>query len=109
MRAKNSDRLAGLHEERLVIFQRAKGSDDGMKTFPIARGFSGAAIDDEIVGALGNIGIEIVHQHAQRGFLLPTFAGKLRAAWRADCGMRCVGGRHRIIGRDILAREAFAG
>jgi len=94
MSAKNSDGLAGLHEERFVIFERAQGSDDGVETFPIARGFSGAAIDDEIVGALGNIGIEIVHEHAQGGFLLPAFAGKLRAAWSANCGMRGVGGRH---------------
>ena len=92
MRAKNADGLAGLDEKRFVIFQRAEGSDDGVKTFPIARGFAGAAIDDEIVGTLGDFGIEIVHEHAQRGFLLPAFAGKLRAARRANgfAGMRGV-------------------
>ena len=108
MRAKNPHGLSGLHEERFIIVQRAQGSDDGVKTFPIARGLSSAAVDDEIVGALGYVGIEIVHQHAQRGFLLPAFAGKLRTAWRANCGMRSVGGRHSFFAEDILTRVGFS-
>lgn len=107
MRAKNSDGLAGLDEESFVIFERAKGRDDGVETFPIARGLSGAAVDDEIIGMLGDVGIEIIHEHAQGGFLLPTFAGKLRAAWRADCGMRGVGGWHGRLSKDILTPGAF--
>ena len=35
----------------------------------------GAAVHDEIVGPLGDLGVEVVHQHAQRGFLLPALAG----------------------------------
>ena len=27
---------------------------------------AGAAVDDQIVGPLGHLGIEVVHQHAQR-------------------------------------------
>ncbi len=34
----------------------------------------GAAIDDQIVGSLGHLRIEVIHQHAQGGFLLPALA-----------------------------------
>ena len=44
----------------------------------------GAAVDDEIVGPLGDVGIEIVHQHPQRGFLRPSLARQRRAARRAE-------------------------
>ena len=43
-----------------------------------------AAVDDQIVGPLGDLGIEIVHQHPQRGFLWPSLARQRRAAGRAD-------------------------
>ena len=49
-----------------------------MKTFPIPRRFSGAAVDDQIVRFFSDLRIEIIHEHAQRGFLLPTLAGDLR-------------------------------
>ena len=35
----------------------------------------GAAVDDEVVRALGDLGVEVVHQHAQGRFLLPAAAG----------------------------------
>ena len=90
VRAKNSDWLAGLHQKRFVIFERAKRRDDGVETFPVARGFAASAVDDQVFRLLGDLGIEVVHQHAQRGFLLPAFAGKGIAARRAH-GL--IGGR----------------
>ena len=45
---------------------------------------AGAAVDDQILGTLGDLGIEIVHQHPQRGFLRPALAGERRAARRAN-------------------------
>ena len=90
VRAENSHRLAGLHEQRFVVFERAKRRDDGVKAFPVARRFAAPAVDDQIFGLFGDLGIEVVHQHAQRGFLLPAFAGKRSAARRAH---RLVAGR----------------
>ena len=56
-----------------------------------------AAVDDQIVGPLGDVGIEVVHQHAQRGFLRPALAGERGAARRADgAGRR---------GHDAVDRE----
>ena len=45
---------------------------------------AGAAVDDEVVGVLGDLRIEVVHQHPQGGFLRPAAAGQLGAARRAD-------------------------
>ena len=78
------DRLSRLHEQRLVVLERAQRRDDRVERLPAARGAAGAAVDDEIVGPFGDLGIEIVHQHPQRGFLRPSFAGERRAARRAD-------------------------
>ena len=64
-----------------------QGADDGVEARPVARGLAGAAVDDEIVGALGDLGIEVVHEHAQGGFLVPALAGdQARATRGADDG-----------------------
>ena len=53
---------------------RPQRGDDAVEGLPRARRLAGAAVDDEIVGSLGHLGIEVVHQHAQRGFLRPALA-----------------------------------
>ena len=84
VRAKNSDGLAGLDQQSFVIFERAERRDDGVIRIPVARRFAAAAVDDQVFRLLGDFGIEVVHQHAQGGFLLPAFAGKSCAAGGAD-------------------------
>ena len=84
VRAENADGLAGLHEQRFVIFERAQRRDDRVIALPVARRFAAPAVDDQVFRLLGHLGIEVVHQHAQRRFLLPAFAGNGRAAGRAD-------------------------
>ncbi len=86
MGAKDADGLAGLDEQGFVVFERAEGADDGVEAGPIAGGAAGAAIDDEVIGALGNIGIEVVVEHAQGGFLMPALAGDGGTAGCADDG-----------------------
>ena len=78
----DAHRLARLHQQRLVVFQRLQRVDDGVVALPIARGASGAAVNHEVLRTLGHVGIEIVHEHAHGGFLSPTFAGELVAARR---------------------------
>ena len=75
VRAKDGDGLAGLHDERLVVIERAQRRDDRIERCPVASGLAGSAVDDQLVGALGDVGVEIVHEHPQRGFLWPAFAG----------------------------------
>ena len=51
-----------------------------MVALPIAGGAAGSAVDDEVLRALGDLFVEVVHQHAHGGFLGPSFAGELVAA-----------------------------
>ena len=67
----DADRLAGLHQQRLVGLQGPQGPDDRVVRRPVAGGLAGAAVDHEPVGMLGDIGIEVVLEHAQRGLLRP--------------------------------------
>ena len=80
----NADRLAGLHEQSFVVVEALERGDDGVVGLPTAGGAAGAAIDDEVARALGDFFVEIVHQHAHGGFLLPAFAGNRIAARGAD-------------------------
>ena len=84
MGAEDGDGLARLHDERLVVFEPAEGRDDGVERGPAACRPPRPAIDDEILGTFGDVGIEVVHQHAERGFLRPSLAGDRRASRRAD-------------------------
>ena len=61
MGAENRDGLARLHQQRLIGFERLQRTDDGMEAFPVARGFSSAAINDQIFRLLGNFRVEITH------------------------------------------------
>ena len=54
------------------------------KRFPTPRRPSGAAVNDQAVRRLRDVRIEIVHQHPQRGFLMPAFAACSAAARRAN-------------------------
>src|ERR1051326_6863160 len=71
--------------------------DDGVEALPVARRFADAAVDDELLRPLRDFGVEIVHQHAQRGLLLPSLAGELRAARRVDDAAWVEGGDHGLI------------
>ena len=84
MRPEHADRLAGLHKQRLVVGKRLQRPHDAVEIFPRAGGAADAAIDDQLVRVLGHIGIEIVHQHAQRCFRQPAPGADLGAARRAD-------------------------
>ena len=82
--AHHADRLAGLHEQRLVVLEVAQGADDGVVRLPAARRLAGAAVDDEVLGALGVVGVEVVHQHPQRRLGLPRLRGQLGAGGGVD-------------------------
>src|ERR1700722_3276744 len=82
--AKDGYWFSGLHEERFVRGKFLERANDGMETFPVSRRFSGAAIDDQVVRFFSDLWIEIVHQHAKSGFLLPAFAGDLGSAGRFE-------------------------
>ena len=84
VRAEDAHRLARLHQQRLVVAQLAQRAHDGVEALPVARRLADAAVDDQVLGPLGHLGVEVVHQHAQRRLLLPAPAGERRAARGAD-------------------------
>ena len=87
VRWKHADRLARLDQERLLVFQPAKRFDDLVEAGPIARGPADAAVDHKVFGPLGHVGVEVVHQHPQRGLGEPTLGGPFRASRRTDDAM----------------------
>ena len=89
MRPEDADRLARLDEQRLVVGQVAQLADDGVERLPVARRLARPAVDDEIVGPLGDLGIEVVHEHPQRGFLLPAAARDLGSSGGANDPRTC--------------------
>ena len=92
--AEDADGLARLHEQRLVGLEVLERAHDRVERLPVAGGLAGAAVDDEVLGALGDLGVEVVHEHAQGRLGLPALRGELGAARGAD-GARgsdgCVG------------------
>src|SRR6266852_28302 len=78
-----------------------------MKAFPVARRFAPPAIDNQILRFLRDFGVQVVHQHPHRGFLLPPLARDRCAARRAhrlvsSC-LFCVQLRHRKASAGILS------
>ena len=84
MGAEYADRFAGLDQQGLVFVQTLQGFENLLEAGPVARRAADAAIDDQIVGALGHFRVEIVLDHAERGFDQPVAAAQLAAARRAD-------------------------
>ena len=79
----HADRLSRLDEQRLVGLQPPQGLDDLVEGVPVARRAADAAVNHQLARALGDIGIEVVHQHAHRRFGEPALGGDLRPARRA--------------------------
>ena len=84
MGAEHADRLARLDEQRLVVGKRLQRADDAVEIVPGPRRPADAAIDDQLVRILGDVRVEIVHQHAQRRLGLPGARVERRAARAAD-------------------------
>ena len=80
----NGDGLSALHEKCFVILEPAKRLDDCVERFPVSRSFSCSAIDNQILRSFSHVRVEVVHQHPERRFLLPRFAGDLGPSERAD-------------------------
>ncbi len=76
----DSDRLPGLDQQRLVALEVAQLADDRVERLPASRRASGAAVDHEAVRVLGDLGVEVVHEHPQRRLLRPALAGQVEAA-----------------------------
>ena len=106
-RAEHAHGLARLHEQRLVLAERAQRGQDRLEARPVARRLADAAVDDERVGVLGDLGIEVVLDHPVGGLDQPVAAADRAAARRAH-GARAGGqGRRREVGHGGLRRRGI--
>ena len=74
MRRENADRLARLDEQGLVVLDPLEGLDDLVEHCPVARGAADPAVNDQTLRVLGDLLVEIVHQHSHCGFGGPVLA-----------------------------------
>ena len=82
--AEHADRLARLDQQGLVVLQVPQRVHDGVEGVPAARRPARAAVDDELVGVLGDLGVEVVHQHPHGRLLRPALAAQGRPARGTD-------------------------
>src|SRR2546430_2598932 len=84
MRAEDTHGLAGLHEQGLVILKPRERLKDAVERGPRPCRAPGAAVDDEVFWTLGNVRVEAVLDHAERGLLRPGEAVQGSPARGAD-------------------------
>ena len=84
VRPEDADRLAALDQQRLVVLQPAERGHDPLVALPVPRRLAAPAVDDQLLGPLGDRGIEVVHQHPERGLLVPALAGERRPGGGGD-------------------------
>ena len=89
MRGHDPHGFARLHQERFVALEPLELADDRIERGPGAGGLPRAAVDHEVLGTLGDVGVQVVHQHPHRGFLLPALARDRRAAGGANLSRSC--------------------
>ena len=82
--AEDADRLARLDQQGLVVVEPLERFDDLVEALPVARRAADAAVDDEALRVLGDLVVEIVHQHPHRGFGRPALGDDLASAAGAD-------------------------
>jgi len=109
VRAEHADGLAGLHQQRLVGLQIAERRDDRVVGLPATGRASRPSVDDEVVGPLGDLGVEVVHEHPQRRLGLPALRAELRAARRANGSCSVHGSRSFRTPVEYTKTDVFRG
>ena len=86
VRPEDTHRLAALDEQRLVLAQLEEAADEPAQRVVVAGGLARAAVDDQLLGMLGDFRIEVVQEHPQRRLGLPRPGVQLASARRSDGG-----------------------
>ena len=82
--AEDADGFAGLHEQGFIVVQGFQRGDDAVEILPRPRGAADAAIDHQFMRVFGDVGMQVVHQHAHRRLGQPAFGGDFRAGRGED-------------------------
>src|SRR5690606_35235932 len=80
----DADRLARLDQQALVVTETLQRGDDRLEALPVPGGLADAAVDHELRRVLGNLRIEVVHEHPQRRLGEPAARAEPVAAGRPD-------------------------
>ena len=86
VRPEHAHRLPGLDEERLVVLEAEQRPHDLPQGLVRPRRAAGAAVDDELLRMLGDLGVEVVQQHPQRRLGLPRERVQRRSPRRPHRG-----------------------
>ncbi|MND28033.1 hypothetical protein D3C80_185090 [compost metagenome] len=54
-------RLAGLHQQGLIVFQVFQRLHDSVIAFPVTRRASDAAVNHQLMRVFGDVRIEVIH------------------------------------------------
>ena len=108
MGREHADRPAGLDQQRLVAPEVGEAAFDGQQRPGVARGLAGAAVDDQLLGVLGHLGVEVVVQHPQRRLLRPPAGGQGWCRGRHGGGAGRGGGGGRAWSQAISSVEAVS-
>ena len=68
-------RLAGLHQQRFILFECAQRFEDGIERLPAARRLPAPAVHHQVLRALRYLRVQVILDHAVGGFNLPVSAG----------------------------------
>ena len=77
MGAESTYRLPRLHQQGLIVLQILEVAHNGVEGIPGSGRFPPAAVDNQLIRVLGDLGIEVIHQAAKRRLLQPTLGAKL--------------------------------
>ncbi|MCY1434669.1 hypothetical protein D9M71_507350 [compost metagenome] len=80
----HADRLAGLHQQGLVVVQVGQAFDDLVVAFPVTCSATDTTVNHQFFRVLGDFRVEVVHQHAQRRFGQPAFGSERVTAGGTD-------------------------
>src|SRR5438132_7176710 len=99
----DADGLPGLNEQRLVLTEVEERADDRAQRLVVPRRLARPAVDDELLGPLGDLGIEVVEEHPERCLCGPRPSEQVRAAGGSNRGQVAAEG---LDGRVDGARRA---
>ena len=89
-------------------FRRLQRLDDAVEALPVARGAADAAIDHQLVRVLRHVGIQVVHQHAQRRLGQPGLGAEGLAVGRADNAGVEAGSGHDDISVQVVYTSLYS-
>jgi hypothetical protein len=75
MGAEYAHRLAALDQQGLIVLEPAQCGNDALVTLPVPGCLAPASIHNQLFRPFRDARIEVVHQHSERGLLMPTLTG----------------------------------